>query len=372
MLKKIKHKYKSIVDEAPEIRIALNKLPAGYLGCADEVIKPCVTGWVSCIDQGANPVALKITKGDEVKLVLANEVRSDVLSSNRVKTAFCGYSAAFSEDNFEQAKVEILFPVGKLTKAAPSYKGRKIFFIHIPKAAGSSVNDCIGSAIGGRYYTHIEGYRGRWEEVADAKFLSGHIRYQEYERNFSKSDYVVFAFFREPFSHVKSHMNWVRRLSEPALIAKRESHPGIVQKLSDELASFEFTDVEALKLYAKNIKPAAYGLFDNCQVRFLSDVKSNERVTQRHLDQAIKNLQHLHYVGISEYSKESQTQLMSLLGLNMNKSEIKVNINSYDYGLNLNETQVIEALEPLVRFDLKLYEIAKSRFLMGLKNGICR
>lgn len=372
MLKKIKKKLKNVADVIPNNRIAHPKLPEGYLGCADEIIKPCVTGWVSSTQSAANPVALKITKGDEVKLVFADETRNDVLNSGLVKTAFCGYSVTFSESNFEQAKVEILLPAGTLNKVATSYKGRKIFFIHIPKAAGSSVNDCVCSAIDGAYYTHIEGLRDRWDDIKEAKFLSGHIRYYEYEKDFSKSDYIVFAFFREPFAHVKSHMNWVKRLSEPELIEKRESHPDIVKNISDDLASFEFTDIKALKLYVKNIKPVAYGLFDNCQVRFLSDVNSNERVTQRHLDQAIKNLQHLHYIGISEYSKESQNQLMSLVGLNRGKPEAKVNINFYDYGLNLNETEVIDALEPLVKYDLKLYEIAKSRFLMSSNSGTFR
>jgi hypothetical protein len=370
LLKHIKHKFKNIAKSVSRSSIVLNSLPIGYLGCVDEVNKTCVSGWVSCIDQDLNPVALKITKGNEVKLAFADLIRSDVLRAGRAKTECCGYSVSFSKDNFERAKVEVLFPAGELTKIAPSYKGRKVFFIHIPKVAGSSVNDCISSAIEGRYYTHIEGFRGRWDEISDANFLSGHIRYKEYEREFSQSDYVVFAFFREPFSHVKSHMNWVRRLAEPALIDNRESHPSIVRKISDDLARLDFTDAVKMKSYVNNIKPTAYGLFDNCQVRYLSDVKPNERVTKKHLDQAIKNLQHLHFVGISEYSKESQFQLMSLLGLRMNKSETKSNVNSYDYGLNLSEAAIADALMPFVRFDIKLYEAAKSRFLMESRNGL--
>lgn len=334
-----------------------------YFGCADELIAPLVSGWVSYTDSGGNPVTLKITKGKEVQLVIANIERNDVFLSGQVESPFCGFSAQFSSDNFYKAEIEVLGAIGNLTKPAPNYKDRKVFFIHIPKAAGSSVNDLVSSAISDSYYTHIEGMRDQWDEIKNAKFLSGHIRYSEYQQVFSKHDYVVFAFFREPYSHLKSHLNWVRRLAEPELIKSRKSHSDIVHKIADNLAKLDFTSSDNLSSYAKSLKPIAYGLFDNCQVRFLANVKPNELVGQEHLDQAIKNLRHLHFVGISEYSKESQTQLLALLGLDMKKTEAKSNVNSYDYGLDITDENILLALKPLVQFDLQLYKEAKKIFL---------
>lgn len=345
-----------------QVSLDISKL--GYLGCADELTRPCVSGWVSYIDEGLNPVSLKITKGTEIEFAIADEVRKDVQQSGRVKTAMCGYSVSFSADNFEPAIVEVLTPVGTLSKVTPNYKNRKLFFIHIPKAAGSSVNDLISSVIDGLYYTHIEGLRSRWNEIKDAKFLSGHIRYNEYENSFSQDDYVVFAFFREPLSHLKSHMNWVRRLAEPDLVNNRDSHSVVVHVIADELATLDFSNVDSIQSYVKQIKPIAYGLFDNCQVRFLSDVRPNERVSQKHLDQAINNMRHLHFVGISEHSKESQKQLLSLLGLESKTPEAKSNVNSYDYRLNVDEEQIVDALNPLVKYDHKLYAEAKKLFLL--------
>lgn len=358
ILKKIKKKLLNSFKK----KLVLSNYPFGYLGCVDELSNTCVSGWVVSKDMNANPVTLKITKGDEVKLVLANEPRNDVIQSGCAHTELCGYSAKFSKNNFSSASIEIMSTAGVLTKEVSSYLGRKIFFIHIPKAAGSSVNDCISSSIDGDYYTHIEGLRDQWDEIAGSQFLSGHIRYEEYERVFSHRDYVVFAFFREPLSHVKSHMNWVRRLIEPELASERELHSSMVQSISDRLAELDFGNVKQLESYVKNLTPIAYGLFDNCQVRYLSNVKPHERVTEEHLKQAINNLNHLHFVGISEHSKESQTQLMSLLSLNMKHSESKINANSYDYGLDLNNLGIVEAIQPLVQFDLKLYKVAKARF----------
>lgn len=372
LLKRIKKRVKSKVKkltsnllpsiQTSEKQVALDISKLGYFGCTDELMRPCVSGWISYTDESINPVSLKITKGAEVRFVQADDIRNDVLKTGRVKTAMCGYSVSFSADNFECAVVEVLSPTGKLSKVTTNYKNRKIFFIHIPKAAGSSVNDLISSVIDGSYYTHIEGLRSSWNEIKDARFLSGHIRYNDYENNFSQHDYVVFAFLREPFSHLKSHMNWVRRLAEPELVNSRDSHSVIVHKIADDLATLDFSDVNNIECYVKRIKPIAYGLFDNCQVRYLSDVKPNERVSQKHLDQAINNMRHLHFVGISEYSKESQTQLLSFLGLEAKAAETKSNVNSYDYGLNVNKKLIIDALNPLVKYDLQLYAEAKNIF----------
>jgi hypothetical protein len=362
LLNRIKTKLKS--NFLIENKESTETVSAAYFGCADELIKSCVSGWVSYIDESKNPVVLKITKGDEVKLVLANHERGDVFKAGRVKNSFCGYSVQFSDHNQDVAVVEVLAPLGTLSPVAPSYKHRKLFFIHIPKAAGSSINDLIGSTLKGLYYTHIEGLRDQWDDIKESIFLSGHIRYKEYESDFSKHDYVVFAFFREPLSHLKSHMNWVRRLAEPELTSNREAHASMVHKISDDLADVNFSDIEELQTYVDGLRPVAYGLFDNCQVRFLSGVEPNERVNQKHLDQAIKNLHHLHFVGISEYSKESQEQLLTLFDLNKASGEAKSNVNSYDFGLNISDEKVSKVLHPLVQYDVKLYEEAKKIFFM--------
>lgn len=362
MLNRIKTKLKS--NFLIENKESTEVVSAAYFGCADELIKSRVSGWVSYADESKNPVVLKITKGDEVKLVLANDERSDVFKAGRVKNSFCGYSAQFSDNNLDAAVVEVLAPLGTLSPVFPSYKHRKLFFIHIPKAAGSSINELISATVKGRYYTHIEGLRNQWDDIKESKFLSGHIRYKEYESDFSKHDYVVFAFFREPLSHLKSHMNWVRRLAEPELTSKREAHTSIVHKIADDLADIDFSDIEGLQRYVNNLRPIAYGLFDNCHVRFLSSVEPNERVNQKHLDQAIKNLHHLHFVGISEYSKESQEQLLTLFDLDKATGEAKSNVNSYDYGLNISDEKISNILHPLVQYDVELYEEAKKIFFM--------
>jgi hypothetical protein len=362
LLNRIKTKLKS--NFLADSKESAEAVSAAFFGCADELIKSCVSGWVSYVDESKNPVVLKITKGDEVKLVLASDERGDVFKAGLVKNLFCGYSVQFSDHNFDTAVVEVLAPLGTLLPIGPSYKHRKLFFIHIPKAAGSSINELISSTVKGGYYTHIEGLRNQWDDIKESKFLSGHIRYKEYESDFSKHDYVVFAFFREPLSHLKSHINWVRRLAEPELTSNREAHTSIVHKIADDLADINFSDIQGLRSYVDSLRPIAYGLFDNCQVRFLSGVEPNERVSQKHLDQAIKNLHHLHFVGISEYSKESQEQLLTLFDLDKVTDEAKINVNTYDFGLNIDDENVSKILQPLVKYDVKLYEEAKKIFFM--------
>ncbi len=333
-----------------------------YMGHIDETQQGNVRGWVGCIND-SSPVCIKISKGNEVKVILANESRPDVVTANKLAHESCGFSVQFSSKNNGLVTVDIMIQAQSLYESIPDYSKRKLFFVHVPKAAGSSINDFIQKALGDTAtYTHIEGMRDKWSDIAQSKFLSGHIRYPEYVKNFSKYDYVVFAFLRDPNSHLRSHLNWVKRLAEPELNEFRNNHAKIVQTIADHLSSVNFTDITELKNFVVDLKQNAFGLFDNCQVRYLSSVKGYERVTELHLQEAIGNLRQLHFVGISEKSKESQAMLLKLMRLPEVELEQRSNVNTFDYGLDISDVKICSVIEPLVKFDIQLYKVALQLF----------
>lgn len=334
-----------------------------YIGHVDDSQHSCIRGWVGCKEDNS-PVCLKVTKGSEVKLVLAQEPRPDVVKVGKLKHENCGFSVEFSKDNHALPLVEIMVQAQDLVATMPDYSRRKAFFVHIPKAAGSSVNDIFTKSLSNvQTYTHIEGIRDQWERISHSAFLSGHIRYSEYADFFSKSDFVVFSFLREPYAQLRSHLNWVRRLVEPELLEFRKGHAKHIQGIADRLALVDFTSIASLDEFVSNIKNGGFlGLFDNCQVRYLSSVSPNERVNDEHLQEAIYNLRQLHFVGICEYSKESQSMLLKLMNLREVKAGQHSNSNSYDYGLNIKSEDIRSTLNPLVKYDKKLYEIALDLF----------
>lgn len=333
-----------------------------YIGCVDSVTDQHVNGWVGCLGS-EQPVCIKVSKGDEVQVVLANQPRPDVLKATALKSELCGFSTKFKSQNYGPVRVEIMVQAQNLPVHKPDYSQRKVFFVHVPKAAGSSINDFLCSAFSSdATYTHIEGIKDQWPSVVQAKYLSGHIRYPDYVENFSRHDFFVFTFLREPFSHLRSHLNWVRRLAEPELLEFRNKHSNLVQSIADELNEFDFRSEKSMQLFVSTLKKGAYGLFDNCQVRFFSSVKGHERVEQKHLDEAVLNLKKLHFVGISERSKESQALLATLLHVPVQQDEQRSNVNDYDYGLNIKDENIREIVTPLIKFDLALYEVALTIF----------
>ena len=356
-------KIKAIPKEAIDSQ-ALSFVEGGlqYIGCVDSVKDQQVIGWVGCVNN-EEPVCIKITKGDEVQVVLANLPRPDVLNATELKSELCGFSTKFKSDNIGVVQVEIMVSAQKLPIIRPDFSNRKVFFVHVPKAAGSSINDFLCNAFSSETtFTHIEGIKEQWPNIVNSKYLSGHIRYPNYVENFSRHDFFVFSFFREPFSHLRSHLNWVRRLAEPELLDFRNKHSELVKSIADELTEVDFRSENSMSLFVSSLRKGAYGLFDNCQVRFFSSVKGDERVEKKHLDEAISNIKSLHLVGISERSKESQALLADLLKLPKQEEEQRSNINSYDYGLNTKDPKFRDILRPLIEFDLALYKSAISIF----------
>lgn len=334
-----------------------------YIGNVDEMFLPLVRGWAGC-KNSTEAHWVKITKGDECQVVLANEPRPDVMKCGLLKYEHCGFSSRFADDNKAQAQVEILMPIVDVSHSQPSYKNRKLFFLHIPKTAGSSVNYSLQNQLQGMpTYTHIEGLADRWDTLLDARFLSGHITYSVYEKNFSPSNFILAAFFREPYQHLVSHLNWVRHLMEPEKKSFLLDHPPVVQNIADKLSTLDFTSINTWHNFIKELKPIQYGLFDNLQVRYLADVKPAERVTEAHLKQALSRLSRIHLLGIAEKFDESMELIHQAMGLNaVVQQDIRSNVNYFSYGADFSSTDFQAAVEPLVKFDRVLYKQALLQF----------
>ncbi|MCF1457084.1 MAG: sulfotransferase family 2 domain-containing protein [Shewanella sp.] len=334
-----------------------------YIGRVETPFSHIVKGWAGC-KQTTNPVWVKISKGEEVQVVLANEPRPDVLQGKQLSDANCGFCAVFSDNNLAKAIVEVMLAGPTLSIAKPNYQGRKLFFIHIPKTAGSSVNSNIQAQLQDNPgFTHAEGMKNDWQNMGNAPFISGHIRYTDYQRHFAKGEFITLAFFREPFSHLKSHLNWVRHLSEPEKVEFFNNHSEVVKQISRNLFAKDFYAPSTWAAFADEMKPREYGLFDNPQVRYLADIAPNQKVTTAHLTQALNRLDSLHLVGLAEEFDSSMQLVFSAMGFGQPVNEFKSeNINRFDYGADFSSTEIREHLNPLVQYDQQLYTAAKQKF----------
>ena len=357
----VKNRLKKLLNEPKAKQLVIDQ--ENYIGRVDEMFLPLVRGWAGCKDS-TDAHWVRITKGDECQVVLANQSRPDVLKCGLLSYENCGFTALFSEENKAQAYIEILMPVTPLSHSQPNYKNRKLFFLHIPKTAGSSVNDSLQKQLQKvPTYTHIEGIEERWQQLLDSRFLSGHITYPVYEKVFSTANFILAAFFREPYQHLVSHLNWVRHLSEPEKQDFLLEHPQVIQNISKRLSTLDFTSTDMWALFVKDMKPVQFGLFDNLQVRYLSDVQHGERVNEGHLQQALQRLKNIHLVGIAEHFNDSMSLIHQAMGFDAPAEKgVRSNVNSFSYGTKSSEVEFQKAVEPLVKFDRILYQQALLQF----------
>lgn len=330
-------------------------------GALDEAVLPKVRGWIT--ESGTKePLYVAINKGEEVRIVCADQLREDVRDAGLSEHADCGFQAFFSPDNYHPASARILLPGDFILPTRKSYANRKLFFIHIPKTAGSSVNEFIKSSLAeGEFIAHIEGIRKSWKDDArKVTALSGHIRYPEFNDFFGKQNRVLVCFFRDPYRQLVSHLYWVRHLSEPGNEEFLAGHPEIIRKMSQNLVSVDLSDAEQLKDYFHSLNPVELGLFDNYHVRFLSSPKG--KVTETDLSESLKILNRIHIIGLAEDMLGSMNSISLFMGFPKPAQEARKNVNPYQYGIDLSSDRVREILFPYVQYDLALYEAAKVRY----------
>jgi hypothetical protein len=142
-----------------------------------------------------------------------------------------------------------------------------IFFVHVPKTAGSTVNAVLHERMpGGR--SHCEAFiadQAQWEQsAATCPWLSGHVDLSTAENALSAStsrELRLFTCMRDPTRHVMSHYNWLIEIFHRDA-QFYESHPPHIKCISETIRS---SPQDASSIAGNLIRFA--GLFLNSQSR---------------------------------------------------------------------------------------------------------
>ena len=167
---------------------------------------------------------------------------------------------------------------------------KKIFFLHIPKTAGSAFNQMFKPCMPqGRYFEHMESRRELVKKITDDGepfFLSGHLPYFSARAIVERADIVSITIVRNPWDQFVSHIKWLKFVGSPVFPTKDKILPSIME-LSRALYDVPLHDMPSI---IRTIDTAiGHRLLDNLQVRHLMS-KSSDGVSAADAAQATINM----------------------------------------------------------------------------------
>lgn len=242
-------------------------------------------------------------------------------------------------------------------------KKTPLLYIHIAKTAGSTVNKVLKGWFGDeKSLVHVES-QNFWIELVKRQkvdFLSGHIPYKEFTKIADLKFYKKAITFREPYSHVISHLSWIRALSLEENKARYDAHPEYIQKLSDKLANYDLSSPSQLSSVIASFNNLEHMLLDNTQTRYIRTNLVKESVDEVDLHNAIENLKDFDFIGSDNNISGFLNKIASDYGFQYKVEDRRENVLNNKFGLDISNFEIKKALIPLVKYDLRLYELAKK------------
>lgn len=237
---------------------------------------------------------------------------------------------------------------------------KKIFFIHIGKTGGSSFNAFLGKYLNGE--EHCEKYLDldgknflNIEHLKTLDYISGHLKSTIFTKNnFSRKDYFLMTFLRDPVRQLISQLNWVMHIYDisPKFFY---GHPEKIQQISLELRQLDLYDPDSLLLALRKFQ----GLFKNNQSRYF--IANPEAVGS---ESVINSMSKLDMIGFTEYYEDSLKLFTLLNNLNINPEVHQINRNpNYRIKKDILDNDLInEFIQEYQKIDINVYNFFLPQF----------
>lgn len=243
----------------------------------------------------------------------------------------------------------------------------RIFFMHIPKAAGTSVNDFLEAVYGKaacafHLESHPEVMSGLGHPAYDAvRVASGHIRLPHIKRVLSDG-WQTITCLRNPVEHLLSHLRWVKYIGHPESEIIRARHSPEIRELALRLNEIALDNVDAVERFIFEEYSEARQLFDNCQTRYLVD-RQEGRIELGHSNLALRTLSEVDFVFSIEQASVAMPAILRALGWQLEQMPEfpRSNRGPHQEDVDLTDARIKDFYRELVAFDARVFVEARRR-----------
>jgi hypothetical protein len=238
-----------------------------------------------------------------------------------------------------------------------------LFFMHIPKTSGSSINSILKVIYGeDNFVEHIEALNRRANKkhldiTKQVDCVSGHVYLGRWLRFAGAEQYALATILRDPWKRLVSHINWMDRFNQgvdrEALL--RLDPPA--QRAIRILAVTDFEDRRSIVRMRNRIsKQPRWSLFDNLQTRMFSKNSIHEVLTQQSVERAIDAMGQFVAIGICDDQAAFSARISDFAKVKTALENVHANAAPTSARLSTSNDVARAALEQWMQFDAVLYE----------------
>lgn len=240
----------------------------------------------------------------------------------------------------------------------PTSKRSTTFFMHIPKTAGTSFNSFACSLYNSHEtITHIEAFdRTAYTQIANNyKFISGHLRVDSIKNYFTHKDIKLYTLIREPYAHLHSHLNWLRKIGSNPDSDFYKAHHGLLKNLANQFGdTSKLTHLE-LQAIVDNMTGLLSKFLDNYQSRhFLAT--DPEKIGTEHWEEIKSNIKIFTLIGRTEQYAAYKKEFCSHNYFSEPLTTKPLNKSNFSQLYDHTDPTTREIVQSLVSIDLQLYD----------------
>ncbi len=345
-------------------------MPKLILHHIDVLNEEYVSGW--CLNRLTpwHTITLDFYFGNErIGGIVCNQPRDDVKRAGLHRSGDCGFEFKLpSPSNLNRPgdfRITCYRGLISLCKfpfqSIPSVvnPSNTVFFMHIPKTAGTSFNNHVHSWFGyGKWHSHIEVLDLETQRalIKPGHYLAGHIplyRLREIESDFSKLD--IHSIVRRPIDQLHSHLSWLKGIGTDPDSGFFRAHQPIIQELSLQMQDVELSHATGIENFVNAIEGFQFDFFDNIQTRYMLASRP-QQVSDADLDQAIENLSVFKTIGTTESYHEYLDQCAKYYQRKASVQSTRHNPAKVSALFDKTDPSVLDAIDPLIHFDNQLYK----------------